>query len=166
MTHSVIERLKIAGHELPTNVTAKGTYSLGVISGSQLLLAGHGPVDVDGHLITGTIGGDLSQEEGRVAARRAILAAIRTCELVAGGLENVAGLLALRVYLGSSLVADPIDVANAASEVVLHGWPSAPPPVRTVVMCEALPLGVPVVIEAVAQLAIEAGIHGEELTLA
>ena len=81
-----------------------------------------------------------------------MLGAIRTCEVVVSGLGNISGIFTLRAYLASSLVADPVDNSNAASEVALRACSSAPPPVRTVVMSEAISLCAPVLIEAIFQV--------------
>ena len=152
VVESVEERLSRGGLQLPSAVTARGRYSLGLSDGDKIHLAGHGPVDESGRLVQGRIGRDLSVEQGLEAARLAALALIRTCGETSGNLEDVDGVLVLRVSIAAGGEFDPIEIAIAASEVLALAWPSAPPPVRTVVMPFSLPLGVPLVIEATARL--------------
>ena len=61
-----IEDLKL---ELPPAPKPGGTYRPVVVTGNMAYVSGHGPLQVDKTLITGRVGDNLTEEQGREAAR-------------------------------------------------------------------------------------------------
>jgi enamine deaminase RidA (YjgF/YER057c/UK114 family) len=53
-------------------------------------VSGHGPVQLDGSLIVGRVGGELTLEEGYAAARQVGLAILSTLKAQLGSLDKVA----------------------------------------------------------------------------
>ena len=149
----VRERLSLAGLVLPPNPVALGMYSLAVLDGSRLYLAGHGPFATEGPAgkihCTGRIGADLSQAEGEEAATLTALSLLSSCQAALGSLDDLRGFLALRVAVLATEGADLVAVANAASQVLAVALPDSLPPARSVFGAAELPFGIPVVIEAV-----------------
>jgi len=81
MTQKSIEvKLQELGYTLPTLPTSKGIYKRCLIDGNHLYVSGHISVNSDGSSITGKLGKDLDEEQGKAAARQcglAMLASIK-----------------------------------------------------------------------------------------
>ena len=67
-TSKIEERISILGHQLPSASTPAGSYISCVRSGNMIYTAGHLPFDVNGELITGKVGKDVTEEEAAHAA--------------------------------------------------------------------------------------------------
>src|SRR5678810_1459142 len=81
---SIEEKLKELGYELPTLPDSKGIYKRCLIDGKNLYVSGHISINTDGSSITGKLGKDLSEEQGKAAARQcglAILSSLKACLL-------------------------------------------------------------------------------------
>lgn len=79
-TKKIEEKLKDMGLSLPILPTSKGIYKRCVIDGKHIYVSGHISVNADGSLITGKLGKELDEEQGKIAARQcglAILASIK-----------------------------------------------------------------------------------------
>ncbi len=66
------ERLQELDITLPPVFPPAGNYLGCVVDGGLVHVGGHGPIDGE-HVIRGKVGGDLSLEEGRRAARQTAL---------------------------------------------------------------------------------------------
>src|SRR6476469_2230623 len=86
---SIEEKLKELGYELPTLPASKGIYKRCVIDGKHLYVSGHISVNTDGSAITGKLGKDLNEEQGKIAARQCGLAILSSIREQFGNLENV-----------------------------------------------------------------------------
>ncbi len=90
---TVDAKLRKLGLELPPAPPAGGVYKPVVISGNQLFVSGQGPVRLDGSLIAGKVGKDLSLEEGKEAARQVGLTMLATIKAQIGSLDKIKRLL-------------------------------------------------------------------------
>ena len=72
------DTLKAMGLDLPAVGAPKGSYVPCTRSGNLLFLAGHLPATIDGDLITGKVGKDLTAEEAQMAAERVGLSILAT----------------------------------------------------------------------------------------
>ncbi len=86
---SIEEKLKELGHELPTLPASKGIYKRCLIDGKNLYVSGHISVNTDGSSITGKLGKDLSEEQGKVAARQCGLAILSSLKAELGDLQKI-----------------------------------------------------------------------------
>eukprot|EP00938_MAST-03A_sp_MAST-3A-sp1_P007363 g7363.t1 len=86
---SAESRLSDLGLTLPAVGTPKGSYVQCTKSGNLLFLSGHLPATVDGDLITGKVGKDLTAEEGQKAAERVGLSILATLDNELGDLNKV-----------------------------------------------------------------------------
>ena len=77
------------GLELPPAPKPGGTYNPAVQVGNMLYVSGHGPVLADGSMITGKVGGDLSEEDGIKAARQVGLTILATLKAQLGSLDRI-----------------------------------------------------------------------------
>lgn len=74
---------------LPPAPRPAGVYKPVVQVGSLLYVSGHGPLLPDGTLITGRVGVELNEEEGRAAARQVGLTILSTLRAHLGTLDRV-----------------------------------------------------------------------------
>lgn len=147
---SAEERLRALRLDLPRPPSPLGAYVEAVQSGNLLFLSGILPVENRKPRYIGTIGGGLSPEEGREAARLACVNAIATAREHLGSLDRVTKV----IRLGVSLVAvsdftDHPKIADGASELLLDIFGEGKTSTRIVLGVATLPLGVPVEIEVI-----------------
>lgn len=83
------ERIVELGLELPEPPSPRANYVPAVRSGSLLFISGHGPYRPDGSMTTGKVGGDLSLDDGREAARLVALNLLATLRRELGSLDRV-----------------------------------------------------------------------------
>ena len=79
--------------ELPKAPKPVATYVPLVIFGNAAYVSGHGPLKSDGTLIKGVVGADLSEAEGKAAARQVGLAILATLRSSLGSLDRVVRLV-------------------------------------------------------------------------
>lgn len=77
------------GLTLPPAPLPVGVYKTYVIDGKNLYVSGHGPIKMDGTLMKGRIGKNISQEEGKLAAQQVGLAILATLKSNLGSLDKV-----------------------------------------------------------------------------
>jgi enamine deaminase RidA (YjgF/YER057c/UK114 family) len=78
---------------LPKPPRPVAKYRTALLVGNMLYVSGHGPLKPDGSLITGKVGGDLTPEQGKDAARQVGLAILATVRNTLGSLDRVARLV-------------------------------------------------------------------------
>jgi enamine deaminase RidA (YjgF/YER057c/UK114 family) len=148
------ERLERLGVSLPTPAAPVAAYVPCVRTGNLVYVSGQVPV-VDGtpsHL--GHLGGDVDLEAGRAAARTCAINVVAALKAELGQLSQV-----LRVVKVTGFVActpdftDAPKVINAASELFAEAFGDAGRHARAAVGVAALPLGVPVEVEAIVEVA-------------
>jgi enamine deaminase RidA (YjgF/YER057c/UK114 family) len=75
-------------HEFPPPFPPAGNYLSCVIDGGLVYVGGHGPVAGD-QMIRGKVGGDLTLEQGREAARMTALSILATLQAELGDLDRI-----------------------------------------------------------------------------
>jgi enamine deaminase RidA (YjgF/YER057c/UK114 family) len=94
-----------------------------VIVGNLAYLSGHGPMRPDTSLITGKVGGDLTLEEGKLAARQVGLSLIATLKAQLGSLNKVKRVIkVLGMVNGTPTFEEHPKVINGASELFAAIW--------------------------------------------
>src|SRR4029450_4094946 len=86
---TIEEKVKEFGYELPTLPASKGIYKRCLIDGKNLYVSGHISVNTDGSSITGKLGKDLNEEQGKAAARQCGLAILSSLKEHFGTLDKV-----------------------------------------------------------------------------
>jgi enamine deaminase RidA (YjgF/YER057c/UK114 family) len=122
--------------------------------GDLAYTSGHLPVAADGTLITGRVGADLDEQAGARAARQAGLAILATLRHQLGSLDRVRQVVRIFgvVQCTPEFTRQPI-VLNGCSQLFAEVFGTeAGVGARTALGTSALPLGVPVEIEAVFQI--------------
>jgi enamine deaminase RidA (YjgF/YER057c/UK114 family) len=147
-------RLKELRIELPVVAAPKGLYRPLLVVGDLAYTSGHLPVAADGTLITGRVGADLDEQAGARAARQAGLAILATLRHQLGSLDRVRQVVRIFgvVQCTPEFTRQPI-VLNGCSQLFAEVFGAeAGVGARTALGTSALPLGVPVEIEAVFQI--------------
>lgn len=86
-------QLKKSGLVLPPAPPSGGIYHPVVIAGNMLYVSGQPPLREDGSIIIGTVGKDLSVEEGQWAARQTGLTMLATIKSQIGDLDRIKRLI-------------------------------------------------------------------------
>ena len=148
-------RVAALGLVLPPLGKPAGAYKPCLVVGSLADVSGHLPFQSDGTLLKGRVGDGLDADAGKGAARLAGLAILATLVHHLGSLDRVGRVVKLTGLVNCSpdFTQHP-HVINGCSELFAEVWgPDTGVGVRTAFGAGSLPLGVPVEIEAVFELA-------------
>jgi enamine deaminase RidA (YjgF/YER057c/UK114 family) len=146
------ERLAEMGIELPPAPTPVASYVPVRVSGNLAFVSGMVPLEEGRPIVTGRVGEDVSIEEGAKAARRCALQALAALD-EAVGLDRVQGIVKVTAFVASADgFTDQPKVANGASDLFVEVFGESGKHARAAVSSPSLPLGVPVEIEAIAEL--------------
>jgi enamine deaminase RidA (YjgF/YER057c/UK114 family) len=154
-TMSADQRLKDLGLELPPAPKPVGVYKPIQVIGNLAYLSGHGPLRVDGTMVTGRLGLDLDVDCGYAAARLTGLALLSTLQSHFGSLDKVKRLVKLLgLVRGTDGFADQPAVINGCSELFrdVFGEENGIA-ARSALGTNALPGGIAVEIEAIFEVA-------------
>jgi enamine deaminase RidA (YjgF/YER057c/UK114 family) len=147
---TIEERLKQAGIVLPTPAAPAANYVPFTRHGTLLHIAGQLPFGDDGSLPKGLLGESCDIEAGAAAARRCAVGILAQVKAALGDLEQIEQLLKLNVFVASAPgFAEQPRVANGASDLMVELLGDRGRHARSAVGVSALPLGVPVEIDAV-----------------
>jgi pimeloyl-ACP methyl ester carboxylesterase/enamine deaminase RidA (YjgF/YER057c/UK114 family) len=148
------QRLKELGVELPVPPEAFGTYVEAVQTGNLLFLSGMLPTEGRVAKFVGRVGAELDVEAGRKAARLASLNALAVARQYLGSLDKVTRVVKLGVSVATSGdVREQPKVADGASELLRDVFGEENSPSRAVLGVASLPLGAPVELELIFEVA-------------
>jgi enamine deaminase RidA (YjgF/YER057c/UK114 family) len=151
---SAEQRLKEFGIKLPPPPEPFGTYVEAVQTGSLLFLTGMLPTEGRGARFVGRVGAELDVEAGRKAACLAALNVLAVVRKHLGSLDKVTRVVRLGVSVATSGdVRDQPKVADAASDLLQQIFGKEKNPCRSVYGVASLPLGVPVELEIIFEVA-------------
>jgi enamine deaminase RidA (YjgF/YER057c/UK114 family) len=147
------ERLEQLGVTLPAPAAPVAAYVPCVRTGNLVYVSGQVPL-VDGkpsHL--GRLGADIGPEEGAAAARRCAVNVLAALKAELGELSRVRRMVKVTVFVASEpgSIEQP-KVANGASELFGEAFGEAGRHARAAVGVAALPLGVPVEVDAIVEV--------------
>lgn len=148
------QRFEQLGLNLPPAPAPLGVYKPCLIDGKHLYLSGHGPVNDDKSLIIGRIGTEMSQEDGKLAARQVGLTMLSTIKANLGSLNKVKRVIKVlgMVNCSPNFEKHPY-IINGCSELFAEVWgPEHGVGVRSAVGFGSLPDNIPVEIEALFEL--------------
>src|SRR5213596_1273888 len=147
-------RLKEFGIELPMPPAPFGAYVEAVQTGNLLFLSGMLPTAGHGAQFVGRVGAELDVEAGREAARLAALNVLAVARQHLGSLDRVTRIVRLGVSVATSGdVRDQPKVADAASQLLQDVFGKDKSPCRLVYGVASLPLGAPVELEIIFEVA-------------
>lgn len=148
----IAERLRELGIVLPAPFPPGGNYASCVVDDGMVYVSGHGPIDGD-TMIRGKVGGDLSVEQGREAARMTGLSILATLQAEVGDLDRIARIVRV---LGMVNVAPGFDrtptVIDGCSDLLVEVFGEAGRHARSAVGLAELPFGIAVEVELTARL--------------
>ena len=151
---SAEHRLKDLGIELPTPPQPFGTYAEAVQTGNLLFLSGMLPTEGRSAKFIGRVGAELDVETGRKAAYLAGLNALAVAREYLGSLDKVTRVIRLGVLVATAGdVRDQPKVADAASDLLQDVFGKDKNPCRMVYGVASLPLGTPVELELIFEVA-------------
>jgi enamine deaminase RidA (YjgF/YER057c/UK114 family) len=151
---SAEQRLKDLGIDLPTPPQPFGTYAEAVQTGNLLFLSGMLPTEGRVAKFIGRVGAELDVETGRKAAYVAGLNALAVAREYLGSLDKVTRVIRLGVLVATAGdVRDQPKVADAASDLLQDVFGKDKNPCRMVYGVASLPLGTPVELELIFEVA-------------
>jgi enamine deaminase RidA (YjgF/YER057c/UK114 family) len=148
----IAERLESLGLTLPPVFPPAGNYVGCVVDNGIVYAGGHGPI-AGTAIIRGKVGGDLSLDDGRRAARMTALSILATLHAELGDLDRIERIV--KVF-GMVNVAPGFDrtpaVIDGCSDLLVEVFGEAGRHTRSVVGLAELPFGIAVEIELTARL--------------
>ena len=151
---SAEQRLKELGITLPPPPEAFGTYVEAVQTGDLLFMTGMLPTEGRRATFVGRVGAEIDVEAGRKAARLAALNALAVARQYLGSLDRVTRVVRLGVFVATAGdVRDQPKVADGASELLQEIFGKEKNPARMVYGVASLPLGAPVELEIILEVA-------------
>lgn len=148
------QKLKRLGLELPAAPEPFGVYAEAVQTGNLLFLTGMLPTEGRSAKFIGRLGAELNVEEARDATRLAAINALAVARQHLGSLDKVTRIVRLGVSVATpGDVRDQPKVADAASELLQDIFGKDKNPCRIVYGVSSLPLGAPVELEFIFEVA-------------
>jgi enamine deaminase RidA (YjgF/YER057c/UK114 family) len=152
---SAEQRLKELGVNLPNPPEPFGTYVEAVQTGKLLFLTGMLPTEGSMAKYIGRVGAELDVDAGRQAAYLAALNVLAVARQHLGSLDKVTRIVRLGVSVATvGDVRDHPKVADGASEVLQDVFGKDKNPCRLVYGVASLPLGTPVELEVIFEVAV------------
>jgi len=146
---SIEARLKELGITLPAPAAPVAAYVPVVVAGGLAHISGQLPF-VDGALVTGRLGEDVSLERGAEAARACGLMILAQAKAALGSLDRVERVVKLGAFVSSTAsFTDQPKVANGASELMAEIFGDAGRHARSAVGVPVLPLNAAVEVDAI-----------------
>jgi enamine deaminase RidA (YjgF/YER057c/UK114 family) len=136
---------------LPPPPKPVAVYRPAVQVGNMLYVSGHGPLKPDGTMMTGRVGGGLTLDEGKQAARQVGLAILSTVRNTLGTLDKVKRLVkTLGMVNCTDDFKDQPQVVNGFSELMADVFgKDAGIGARSAVGMNSLPGNIPVEVECI-----------------
>jgi len=152
--NSIEQKLEELGLTLPTLPGSKGIYKSCLVDGNKLYVSGHVSLNTDGSYITGKLGKDISDEEGRRAAKQCGLAILTSVKKHFGTLDTIKRVI--KVFGMVNAIPEyekhPV-IINGCSELFASLWGEDNGiGTRSAVGMGSLPLNVAVEIEVIFEL--------------
>ncbi len=148
------QRLKELGLTLPAPPQPFGIYVEAVQTGNLLFLTGMLPTEGREPKFVGRLGAEIDVETGRKAAHLAALNGLAVVREYLGSLDKIKRVVRLGVLVATSGdVRDQPKVADAASDLLEKVFGKDKNPCRLVYGVASLPLGTPVELEIIFEVA-------------
>ena len=148
----IAERLESLGIVLPPVFPPAGNYLGCVVDNDIVHVGGHGPI-AGTDIVLGKVGGDLSLDDGRRAARMTALSILATLDAELGDLDRIERII--KVF-GMVNVAPGFDqtpaVIDGCSDLLVEVFGDAGRHTRSAVGLAELPFGIAVEIELTARV--------------
>ena len=145
-------KLAELGLTLPAAAAPVAAYVPVVVTGGFAHVSGQLPF-IEGALVKGRLGEDVSLEDGYAAARACGLMILAQLKAALGSLDKIERIVKLGAFVNSTGdFTDQPKVANGASELMAQVFGEAGKHARSAVSTPALPLGAAVEVDAIVAL--------------
>jgi len=150
----ISEKIKELNIKLPNAPDPVGVYVAFKIVNKFLYISGQLPIMLDGTIIKGKIGKNLSLEEGQNAAKFCVLNIIAQAKkAMDGDLDKIKNCIKITGFVNSTDdFVDQPKIINPASETLALIFGDKGKHTRVAVSTNSLPLGVPVEIDAIFEI--------------
>ena len=140
--------------ELPPAPKPGGIYHPVLILGNTAIVSGHGPVRLDGTMITGKVGDTMSESDAHQAARQVGLTMLSTLRRELGSLDRIERLVKTLGMVNSTPdFANHPQVINGFSNLMVEIWGEIKGKgARSAVGMGSLPANIAVEVEAIFEL--------------
>lgn len=147
---TIANRLKELNITLPQPAAAAANYVPYVLHGNMLVIAGQLPIEGGEKKFIGKLGGNISVDDGKKAARLCAINILAQINAALGGnLDRVEKILRLGVFVNSKDdFTDQPSVGNGASDLMAEVFGEAGRHARAAVGVNTLPFGVSVEVDA------------------
>jgi enamine deaminase RidA (YjgF/YER057c/UK114 family) len=157
MAASVTSRLAELELDLPSAFCAPAgvefSFEPARVTGNLVHISGHGPLDGSEILMRGRIGEDLDLRQGYDAARLTGLSILATLEQLLGDLDRVSGWVKALGFVNCATGFNETPaVINGFSDLILELWGERGRHARSAIGVAELPFGIPVEVEAIAEI--------------
>lgn len=148
------ERLAELGIELPPAAKPVASYIPVTVGAGLAFVAGQVPMEDGSPMATGRLADEADVEAGQRLARRCALQALAALRDELGSLDAVRRILKVTVFVAATdAFTDHPKVANGASDLLADVFGEEGKHARAAVGCSSLPLGVPVEVELIVEVA-------------
>jgi enamine deaminase RidA (YjgF/YER057c/UK114 family) len=155
---AIEQRLKSLNIDLPTPAAPVANYVPCIISGSWLIVSGQLALGKDGKLDpdhTGKLGGGVSAEAGRAAARQCAINVLAQAKAALGDLDRIRRCVRLGGFINTAPGYSQIPpVMNGASDLIVEVLGEAGRHARSTIGVAELPLDSAVEVEALFEIAL------------
>lgn len=146
-------RLQQLGIAINPPATPLGAYVPTVRAGNLVFVSGTLPVAGGKPVSTGRLGGEVSIEQGKLAARQAIINALGSLKGEIGSLDRVKRIVRVEGHVASAAgFTDQAQVVNGASELLAEVFGEAGKHTRLAVGSAELPLNAPIEIALIVEV--------------
>jgi enamine deaminase RidA (YjgF/YER057c/UK114 family) len=143
------DRLGELGLTLPGPMAPPGNFELVTVHAGFAYVAGHAPIDGSTVLVQGTVGGDLTLDDGYLAARLTGLSILASLKHALGDLDRVTRWLRAVGYVHAAPgFHDNAKVVNGFSDLIVEIWGEAGRHARSAPGQGPSPLNVPIIVDA------------------
>jgi enamine deaminase RidA (YjgF/YER057c/UK114 family) len=148
----IAQRLQQLGIVLPPVFPPAGNYLGCVVDDGMVYVGGHGPVNGD-EIIRGKVGGDLTLQQGRDAARQTGLSILATLQAELGDLDRIERIVKVfgMVNVAPGFNQTPA-VIDGCSDLLVEVFEGAGRHTRSAVGLAELPFDIAVEVELIARL--------------
>lgn len=155
MSGAIDARLKDLDITLPSPPAPVASYVPYVVSGNLVFISGQVTLAADGLKFVGTVGKELSLDDGKAAARLCVVNVISQLKAACGGdLDRVRRCVKITVFVNAVPgFAEHPEVANGASDVIVEIFGDAGKHARAAVGAGSLPRNVACEVEAIFEIA-------------
>jgi enamine deaminase RidA (YjgF/YER057c/UK114 family) len=143
------DRLGELGLTLPAPMAPPGNFELVTVHAGIAYVAGHAPIDGSTVLVQGTVGRDLTLDDGYRAARLTGLSILASLKQALGELDRVTRWLRAVGYVHAAPgFHDNAKVVNGFSDLIVEIWGEAGRHARSAPGQGPSPLNVPIIVDA------------------